>query len=60
MFEAIHLLAAEDVGVTSIQDGHGAAAEELTASGTELNLYGYMSAIVIYPPKPRYTASSQG
>lgn len=38
MFEAIHLLAAEDVGVTSIQDGHGAAAEELTASGTELNL----------------------
>lgn len=28
----------ENVGVTSIQDGHGRATEELTASGTKLNL----------------------
>jgi len=37
----IHLLASgsgEDVGVTGIQNGHGRAPEELTASGTELNL----------------------
>jgi hypothetical protein len=27
------------VKLTSIEDGHGGAAEELTASGTELNLY---------------------
>jgi hypothetical protein len=27
------------VKLTSVQDGHGGAAEELTASGTELNLY---------------------
>ena len=31
-------LSREDVGVTSIQNGHDTAAEELTASGTELNL----------------------
>lgn len=31
-------LLAEDVGVTSVEDGHGGAAEELTASGTELDL----------------------
>jgi hypothetical protein len=28
----------EDVGVTLVEDGHGGAAEELTAGGTELNL----------------------
>ena len=32
------LLTGQDVGVTGIQDGHGGAAEELTAGGTELNL----------------------
>ena len=32
-------LTAQDVGVTGIEDSHGGAAEELTASGTELNLY---------------------
>lgn len=32
------LLVSEDVGVTSVEDGHGGAAEELTAGGTELNL----------------------
>ena len=31
-------LVAEDVGVTSVEDGKGGAAEELTAGGTELNL----------------------
>lgn len=31
-------LTAQDVGVTGIEDSHGGAAEELTASGTELNL----------------------
>ena len=31
-------LVGQDVGVTSVEDGHGAAAEELTAGGTELNL----------------------
>lgn len=29
---------AQDVGVTGIEDGHGRAAEELTASSAELNL----------------------
>jgi len=28
----------EDVGVTSIDDGHGGATEELTGGGTELDL----------------------
>ena len=37
--KAIRLsLTAQDVGVTGIEDSHGGAAEELTASGTELNL----------------------
>jgi hypothetical protein len=35
---ALHLLAGEDVGVTGIEDSHGAGAEELTASSTKLNL----------------------
>jgi hypothetical protein len=34
----LSLLVAEDIGVTSVEDGHGGATEELTASGTELNL----------------------
>jgi hypothetical protein len=34
------LLVGKNVGVTSVKDGHGAAAEELTAGGTELNLLG--------------------
>ena len=29
---------AQDVGVTGIEDGHGRAAEELTAGGAKLNL----------------------
>lgn len=34
-----HLLGAgEDVRVTSVEDGHGGATEELTAGGTELDL----------------------
>jgi hypothetical protein len=32
------LLVAEDIRVTSVDDGQGRAAEELTAGGTELNL----------------------
>lgn len=32
-------LGREDVGVTGVDDGHGGATEELTAGGTELNLY---------------------
>lgn len=31
-------LLAQDVGVTGVKDGHGGAAEELTAGGAELNL----------------------
>ena len=31
-------VAAEDVGVTGVKDGHGRAAEELTACSAELNL----------------------
>lgn len=35
----LHLLdTGQNVGVTSVQDGHGRAAEELTAGSTELNL----------------------
>lgn len=32
-------LGREDVGVTGVDDGHGGATEELTASGTKLDLY---------------------
>ena len=32
-------LGRQDVGVTGVDDGHGGATEELTASGTELDLY---------------------
>jgi hypothetical protein len=31
-------LSGEDVGVTSVQDSHGRAAEELTASGAQFDL----------------------
>lgn len=31
-------LLAEDVGVTSVEDGHGGAAEELSAGSTQLDL----------------------
>jgi hypothetical protein len=34
----LSLLVAEDVGVTSVEDSHGGASEELTAGGTELDL----------------------
>lgn len=34
----LSLLVAEDVGVTSVEDGHGRAVEELSASNTQLNL----------------------
>jgi len=30
----------KDVRVTSVDDGHGGATEELTGGGTELNLHG--------------------
>lgn len=33
-------LLTQDIGVTSVEDGHGGAAEELTAGGTKLNLFG--------------------
>lgn len=32
------LLVAEDIGVTSVEDGQGAAAEQLTTGSTELDL----------------------
>ena len=32
-------LGRQDVGVTGVKDGHGGATEELTASGTKLDLY---------------------
>lgn len=48
----LRLLVGKDIGVTGIQDGHGAAAEELTASGTELDLYeGEQLATGCIPPK---------
>ncbi len=34
----LSLLVVEDITVTSVQDGHGGAAEELAASGAKLNL----------------------
>jgi hypothetical protein len=39
-FSRLSLLLAEDVAVTSVQDGHGRAAEELSAGGTKLDLEG--------------------
>lgn len=35
----LSLLVAEDIRVTSIQDGEGGAAEELSAGSAELNLF---------------------
>ena len=37
----VHLssLGRQDVGVTGVDDGHGGATEELTAGGTELDLF---------------------
>lgn len=34
----LSLLIGEDIRVTGVENGHGAAAEELTTGGTELNL----------------------
>ena len=42
---------AQDVGVTSVEDGHGRAAEELTAGGTKLNLYCSISVNYCFPPQ---------
>lgn len=46
-------LGGEDVGVTGVDDGHGGATEELTAGGTELDLfYGKSSSQSnVDPPK---------
>ena len=47
-------LVAEDVGVTGIQDGHGAATEELSAGSAELDLdLGGIKVSLMnrYPPK---------
>lgn len=38
LFDHLSLLVGEDIGVTSVEDGHGGATVELTAGGTELNL----------------------
>ncbi|KAI9167749.1 60S ribosomal protein L10-A [Paramyrothecium foliicola] len=37
-FGCLGLLVAQDIGVTGIEDGHGGAAEELSAGGAQLNL----------------------
>lgn len=49
----LSLLVAEDIGVTGIEDSHGRAAEELTAGGTELNLYEKNTSKHMNPPKSR-------
>lgn len=36
--DRLSLLVAEDVGVTSVENGHGGASEKLAGSGTKLNL----------------------
>lgn len=38
VFARLGLLVGEDIGVTGIKDGHGAAAEQLTAGSAQLNL----------------------
>lgn len=50
------LLVAQDVGVTGVEDGHGGATEELTASGTKLNLHETTSKH-LNPPKSVKTSS---
>lgn len=35
----LSLLVAEDIGVTSIDDGHGGASEQFTAGSTQLDLH---------------------
>lgn len=51
--DSLRLLVGKDIGVTGVEDGHGAAAEELTASSAELNLCGENGCVsqCIYPPK---------
>ena len=46
-------LGGEDVGVTGVDDGHGGATEELTAGGTELDLYygKKFKSVKVVPPK---------
>jgi len=59
-------LGGEDVGVTGVDDGHGGATEELTAGGTELDLYygKRFKSVKVDPPKTLCVlaerASSQG
>ena len=59
-------LGGEDVGVTGVDDGHGGATEELTAGGTELDLYygKRFKSVKVDPPKTlcmvAERASSQG
>ena len=51
----VHLsgLGRQDVGVTGVDDGHGGATEELTAGGTELDLYygKRFKSVKLVPPK---------
>jgi hypothetical protein len=56
-------LGRQDVGVTGVDDGHGGATEELTASGTKLDLYygkGTSQSFVVPPKSLKQRASSQG
>lgn len=49
----------EDVGVTSINDGHGGATEHLTTGSTQLNVLSIVSVCVALRSRD-YKASSQG
>lgn len=40
---SLRLLVAQDIGITSIQDGKGGASEELSARSAELDLSGRVS-----------------
>lgn len=46
-------LSGQDIGITSIQDGHGRASEELSASSTQFNLWRKKSKQVNIPSKVR-------
>lgn len=50
VFIPLRGLAAQDIGVTSIQDCHGGAAEKLTASSSKLDLLDQPLAR-LFPPK---------
>jgi hypothetical protein len=56
----LRLLVGENIGVTSIQDSHGAAAEEFPASSAELNLKERQVSLLVFALQSLQETSSLG